>query len=295
MKLLGRFNLIFSGVFLIGIGLAILLASAFLEQDTKEQVLAQAKLMMLTATATRTYTSQQIEPLLDKIQKRDMKFLPQTVPAFGATQAFNYLHASEPEYSYKEATLNPTNLEDRTADWEADIVNLFRNDAGLKEKSGERDTPTGRSMYYARPIQVTEAGCLECHSTPKAAPAAMIRQYGSTNGFGWKLHEVVGAQIVSVPEALPRAIAGRELKSLVVYLVVIALVAMAVLDLVLVATVIRPVAKLSEVAEDLSQGKTSAEIPAKGRDEISVLARAFNRMQVSLAKALKLLERDGSG
>jgi HAMP domain-containing protein len=295
MKLLARFNLIFIAVFSAGIALAIWLASIYLRNDTKSQVLAQAKLMMLTSSAMRSYTSRQIQPLLDKLQRHDAAFLPQTVPAYAATQVFNYLHSSEPAYSYKEATLNPTDLEDRAADWEADVVNAFRNDNSLQELSRERDTPTGPSLFYARAIRVTESACLECHSTPKLAPVSMIRQYGSANGYGWKLNEVVGAQIVSVPESLPVEIANRQLKSLVVYMVALALAALIVLDAVLIVTVIRPVIKLSQAAEDISQGKMSVEdILVKGRDEISGLAASFNRMQRSLAKAMKMLENDDS-
>jgi protein-histidine pros-kinase len=295
MKLLARFNLIFIAVFAIGICLAIWLASAFLRADAKAQVLAQAKLMMLTTSATRWYTSHQIQPLLNKLQKHDAEFLPQTVPAYSATQVFDYLHQNEPAYYYKEATLNPTNPADRAADWEADVVNVFRGNASIKEMSQERDTPTGRSMFFARPLRIVEPACLECHSTPDRAPVSMIRQYGSANGFGWKLNEVIGAQIVSVPESLPIEIAGRELKSLIVYLVAVAVAALIVLDALLIVTVIRPVTKLSQVAEDISQGKMHVEdIPITGKDEISGLAASFNRMQRSLAKAMKMLENDDS-
>jgi hypothetical protein len=31
----------------------------------------------------------------------------------------------------------------------------------------------------------------------------MIRTYGDQAGFGWKLNEIVGAQVVSVPMAVP--------------------------------------------------------------------------------------------
>jgi protein-histidine pros-kinase len=295
MKLLARFNIIFIAIFAAGAGLAIWLASIYLKNDTKAQVLAQAKLMLLTVSASRTYTAEQIQPLLDKIQKHDASFLPQTVPNYAGTQAFNYLHNSEPAYSYKEATLNPTNPADRAADWEADIINAFRNDGSLQEISRERLTPTGRLMFYARPIRVSEPACLECHGTPNRAPQAMIRQYGSANGFNWKLNEVVGAQIVSLPESLPLEIADRQLKSLSIYFLVIAVVVLVVLDAVLVATVIRPVAELSEAAENISKGKIGVEdLPVKGNDEISALAASFNRMQRSLAKALKLLENDRS-
>jgi protein-histidine pros-kinase len=72
-------------------------------------------------------------------------------------------------------------------------------------------------------------------------------------------------------------------------------VALLVLDIVLVITVIRPVSRLSQVADQISQGKLDvADIPVKGRDEISVLASSFNRMQRSLVKALRLIEGEGA-
>ncbi|HSU60797.1 MAG TPA: DUF3365 domain-containing protein [Bryobacteraceae bacterium] len=293
MKLLARFNLIFIVVFGLGTIVAVWVAYGFLRNDAKQQVLGQAKLMMETTLATRAYTTDQIKPLLQKVQVRDSVFLAQTVPAYSATQVFNYIHKKNPDYAYKEATLNPTNPIDRATDWEADIVNHFRDDPTQKEISGERITPVGKSLFLAHPLQVNDASCLECHSTPAVAPKTMVRQYGPDNGFGWKLHEVIGAQIVSVPETLPIQIADRGLKTLIAYLVIIALIALLVLDFVLVATVIRPVAKLSRVADEISQGKVDVEdIPAKGRDEISMLAVSFNRMQRSLARAMRLLETE---
>jgi protein-histidine pros-kinase len=295
LKLLARFNLIFASVFTVGILLATWLASMFLQADAKAQVLAQAKLMMLTTLASRSYTSQQINPLLEKQQKHATDFLAQTVPSYAATQIFGYLHKEEPAYAYKEATLNPTNPVDRASDWEADLINEFRNHDSLKELSRERPTPTGNAMFYARPIRVTEPACLECHSTARHAPAALLRQYGSTNGFGWKLNEVVGAQIVSVPESLPLEIARRQLQLLVTYMIVLAVIVLLILDLLLLATVIRPVRLLCLAADNVSRGNMNVkDIPVTGQDEMSVLAAAFNRMQRSLAKAMKMLGDDGS-
>lgn len=249
--------------------------------------------MMETTLATRTYTSEQIQPLLVKQQRRESKFLPQTVPAFSAIEVFSYLHQRNPDYAYKEATLNPTNLRDRAADWEADVVNTFRNNKDQKDLIGERDTPTGRSLFYAQPLRVINRACLECHSTPATAPVSMVRQYGPDNGFGWQPNEIIGAQIVSVPESVPLQIADTALKTLVLYLVVIALITLLILDAVLVVTVIRPVARLSQMADKISQGKLDVEdLPVKGRDEISLLASSFNRMQRSLSRAMKMLESD---
>ncbi len=97
------------------------------------------------------------------------------------------LRKKYPDYAYKEARLNPTNPRDRAVDWETDIVNTFRNRPDRGEITGTRDTPTGPSLYLARPFQIKDAACLACHTTAEMAPAAMVKIYGTNNGFGWKL------------------------------------------------------------------------------------------------------------
>jgi protein-histidine pros-kinase len=46
----------------------------------------------------------------------------------------------------------------------------------------------------------------------------MVKSYGTSNGFGWKVNEVVGAQIVSVPEKLADASADQALKNILFWL-----------------------------------------------------------------------------
>jgi len=183
MGLLAKFNLILGLVLGAGFVISGAVFHQLLENDAREEVVRQARLMMEAMRSARDYTTHQIKPLLVTQQEHQRSFLAQTVPAFAATENFVYLRTHYPDYAYKEATLNPTNLRDRAVDWEADIINTFRNHpGGTKELVGERDTPTGLSLYLARPIQA-EATCLECHSTPRAAPPSMIRHYGSNNGF----------------------------------------------------------------------------------------------------------------
>jgi HAMP domain-containing protein len=293
VKLLAKFNLIFIVVFGTGLAVAAWLADGFLKQNARDQVIEQARLMMESTLATRNYTSKQIKPLLLPREERERIFLPQTVPAYAATEAFKFIHAQYPDYAYKEATLNPTNPSDRAVEWEADVVNNFRNHRDQKDFVGERPTPTGISLFFARPIEIKDPGCLECHNTAAKAPVAVVRQYGRDNGFGWKMNEIIGAQIVSVPESVAIAMANKALKTLLLYLAGVALITLIVLDLVLVAAVTRPVSKLSKMADEISQGNVHVqELPVKGRDEISVLAGSFNRMQRSLQRAMKLLEGD---
>jgi protein-histidine pros-kinase len=290
MKLLGKFNLAFLAVFGCGLAFAGYLSYRFLQNDARDQVIRQAALMLQTALASRAYTSQQLKPLLEPEQKARNIFISQTVPAYAATESFGYLRKTYPAYTYKEATLNPTNPRDRAVDWEADIINTFRNHQERVEMTGERDTPDGRSLYLARPIRAPQP-CLECHSVPANAPRAMIKLYGTANGFGWKPDEIVGAQIVSVPMSVPFEIADSAFKKLVVYLGGIGIGTLVVLDLALVMIVIRPVRRVSRMADEISKGNLEvAAMPVSGRDEIAALSGSFNRMYLSLKKAIQMLE-----
>jgi len=289
LKLLAKFTLVFLVVFGAGLGLAGWASRQFLQQNAEEQVQQQARLMMENMLSARAYTTKQIKPLLVAVQVRDRSFLPQTVPAYAATESFNYLRAAYPDYTYKEATLNPTNLRDRAVDWETDIITVFRNDAKRKEVIGQRDTPTGPSLFLARPIVAT-APCLECHDQPNAAPPAMTRVYGRSNGFGWKNGETIGAQIVSVPMAVPIRLAEAGFRNLMVSLGFIFLATLVLLDMLLYITVVRPVVQLSKMADQISMGNFDApELPASGSDEIATLAGSFNRMRRSLEKAINML------
>ncbi len=290
MKLTLKFNLIFLAIFGLGLVSTGLIAKRFLEKNAFNQVVEQARLMMETSSSTRIYTSQHIRPILEKVVRRNDAFYPESVPAFSAVTIFSYLHKNYPDYSYREPTLNPTNPADRAVDWETDVVNIFRNDPTKTEFIGERDTPTGKSLYLAKPIKSVQS-CMPCHSVPEAAPASMVKIYGRNNGFGWKVGETVAAQIVSVPESIPTHLAQGALWNLMLWLTGVSIVSLILLNLTLVLAVIRPVSRLSAAADEISKGNLDVpELPVKGKDEVSILADSFNRMHRSLLKAIKMLE-----
>lgn len=144
-------------------------------------------------------------------------------------------------------------------------------------------------MYLARPI-AADPPCLECHSTPRVAPAALIRRYGPNNGFGWNAHEIIGAQIVSVPMTVPFQMAQDGFRTFAVYLAAVFLASLILLDVALVFSVVRPLRRLSTMADQISTGQMDLpELPVRGSDEIAVLAGSFNRMRRSLERALKML------
>ena len=243
--------------------------------------------MLDSAIAQRTYTANEIEPLLH--ERLATEFLPQSVPFYAATQNFLKLREKYPQYAYKEATLNPTNPRDRAADWEADIIQRFRNDPGVHELSGVRDTPMGPSLYMARPI-TADAECLQCHSRPALAPATMLARYGSDNGFGWQANEIVGAQVVSVPFGRANNNIEKSLSSFMLVILAALLALWLMVNIVLYVQVQRPLRRIATLADGLSLGQVGdQEFPRKGAREVVALGGAFERMRKSLDKAMKLL------
>ncbi len=289
MKLIWKFNLVLLGIFALGFLIAGYVSYNALQANAREEILQNARLMMEAALSSRNYTTTQVKPLLETQMK--YTFLPQSVPAYAATEQFNELRKKHPDYSYKEATLNPSNPRNRATDWEADVVNNFRQASTTGEMVGERDTPMGRSLYLARPIQVKSKACLDCHSTVEAAPKTMLDLYGNANGFGWHMDEVIGAQIVSVPMSVPIARANQTFKAFMGSLAVVFVAIFVLLNVMLYTMVIRRVTRLAGIADQVSLGNMDAgEFHTRSKDEIGVLTDAMGRMKASLVQAMKMLE-----
>src|SRR5258708_20764 len=286
-----KFNIVLTLVLAAGIAVSGWVSYELLQKNGKQEVVRSAGLMMEAALATRGYTVSQVKPLMES--QRAETFLPQSVSAYAATEMFNTLRKKYPDFSYKEATLNPTNPRDHAVEWETDVVNYFRNaSASMNELSGERETPAGRVVYLARPIQIKDPACLACHSVPSAAPASMIKLYGENNGFGWKHMEIVGAQIVSVPMSLPIKNANEAFMVFMGSLAAIFVATFIVLNVMLSVMIIRPISRMSQAADKVSQGDFNVpEFAKTGKDEIPGLGTSFHPIRRSLQKALKLIEK----
>jgi protein-histidine pros-kinase len=246
--------------------------------------------MISSARSTRDYTDQELDPLLQTAPENAKRFLPQTIPFYAATVIFNHLRKDYPDYTYKEAALNPTNPRDRADQWQADIIDYFRNHPEEKQLVGERQTAVGTSISLSQPI-TADVSCLTCHGSPATASRTQILAYGSANGFGWKLNEVIGAQIVSVPTAVADKLASHLYRTLLMYISATFLVTLVVIDLALYYVVIVPVRRLAATADLISNGDLNQpELTYKGKDEIAEVTASFNRMYVSLKKAIQMLD-----
>ncbi|PSC05530.1 signal protein [Alsobacter soli] len=285
-----RFNLILATCYLLCLGLSVVLFYQISRREAMEQLQSQIDLLRAQALSVRRYTSEEIQPLL--ADQSSLQFLPQTIPSFSAQTAFRNFRDFYPQFFYKEAALNPTNPADLAKDWERDIINRLRADPQLDKDVSIRTTDTGAHYTVTYPLVIKSASCLECHSTPEKAPPSMVALYGPKNGFGWKLNETIGAQIISVPMSVAESRIWRNLALFVGASAIVFLFLMALLNVMLNRYVISPVMRMAKTAEAVSMGDASVpEFEYAGSDEIASLSRSFNRMRRSLDSAMSMLDK----
>ncbi|WP_017718750.1 c-type heme family protein [Kamptonema formosum] len=297
LSLSKKFTLLLSLVFLGGVAVSGVALANILNERAASEITSKALILMETINGVRDYTNLQVKPELTSRFKSE-EFVPQIVPFYSAREVFENFRQS-PEYRdffYKAAMENPSNLRDRADNFETGILERFRQHPQLKERSGFRSLPSGELFYVARPIVISDASCLECHSTPDRAPKGQIERYGSVHGFGWKLNQIAGAQIISVPASKVFESARQSFFLLMAIVAAVFAAAIFMVNYWMKRYVVRPLDRMAKVAEDVSVGNMDAEFEGiSSHDEVGNLAAAFSRMKTSLAIAMKRLAQYRSG
>jgi hypothetical protein len=274
--------------FIGGIALSWLALSRTLEQISRDQVNAKSEILIGTMNAVRHYTSSQVNPLLAEDLETEDIFISQSVPAYSAREVFEAFRANEEyrSFFYKEATLNPTNGRDLADDFETELVNRFRGESGLEELSGFRTLDGEEVFYTARPLAVGSEACLRCHGDPAEAPTSLTNTFGSDNGFGWDLGEIVAAQVIYVPGERVSDATWLSLSIvMVIFIVVFALVILAI-NLLLGRNVVEPIRHLAGLAVLVRDDKLTSDAEeiewldpiAERGDELGQLSRLFQKM-----------------
>ncbi len=278
------FLLRFVGVQLVALILAVVFVISGYSVVARQYVRSQAIQFMDVMLSVREYTSRKVNPILAPINAvSDESFLPAAVPSYSATKVFEYLrlnHAYE-DFQYREASLNPTSPADLANQQEARLIRRFISDPSLNELSGALDTNSDHRQYFvAKPIRLTKESCLVCHSTPERAPRSQIRVYGSTGGFGWKLGDVVGAQIVTLPEDAGLPSPSRFALLLVAAIGGLTAVVIVVVNRVFSRVILRPLFKIVRLLHGEQGGKDLENRP----DEFGEIARKIKDLRRSLSE-----------
>ena len=141
-----------------------------------------------------------------------------------------------------------------------------------------------------KPI-VAKERCMRCHSAPEKAPSELIERYGTKNGFGRKVGEVIGTLTVSVPASVVMDTASKNTFIFIVIVILFFVILTLIINFLFGRVILQPINKLSEVANKISVGELNAEIDVSGEDEIGNLAKSFERMRTSIKIAFDRIKR----
>ncbi len=291
MKLGAKFTLVLLLVFIGGIGISGYALSEVLIHKSEEYIADKGLVLMQTMNSVREYTNTHVSPLLAPDTKNQEKFRPETIPSFSVREVFeNFRKTIEyKNFLYKDAALNPTNMRDKADQFESKIIEQFRKNLGVQQISGYRSFMRQQSMYSARPITITKQSCLACHSTVDIAPKNMLNTYGSKHGFGWKLNQIIGTQIIYVPATDVFESARRSFSLVMGIFVGIFAVVIILINFLLKRTVIQRIEPMAKLAQKLSSDEISSDEDkefesvglakiAMRSDELGQLGRIFQRM-----------------
>lgn len=291
LKIGAKFNLLLILVFIVSIVGSGVALSSVLQKRAQNEVASQAQILIEMVNAVRNYTQNRIVPLLEARLKTSPTFIPEVIPTFSSKEVFENFR-KKPEYKnffHKDATLNPTNLAAQADKFETQLVERFRNDSKIKEITGFSNLPEGEVFYIARPLKITQDKWLRCHSTPDRAFKSQLANYGSENGFGWQLNQIVSAQIISVPSEDIFANAKQTWTLVMGLLIAIFAFVVFLINFLIKKYVIQRIRKIEKIAQKVSVGDMSADFEESSKDEIGGLAEAFNRMKASLKMAMEML------
>jgi protein-histidine pros-kinase len=253
----------------------------------------EARIMLASARAVGEYTEAHILPKLTEMSPNS--FEPEQVPYYASRTVFHTVTGKAALYTFRFPTFNPTNPVDRPVPFELELINRFRDEANLTELTGIQNLARGKVFYLAQPIRVEDPGCLTCHSSPDRAPRAMLAKFGAVDGFGWKLHDTVGMEILTVP--LTEQLRGTLQLVLFVAgsLLLIFIAAYVALSMAFERALVHPLSSLASAADMVSRtGEPPLTAPSSAVREIRVLAEALERLRLSLTKALNALAKAGS-
>jgi signal transduction histidine kinase/CheY-like chemotaxis protein len=209
---------------------------------------------------------------------------------FVARGTFEIFRERMPQYSFREASLNPLNLENQADAQEAQLIQRFQENPEIQEQKGYWQKDGHEVFYVARPIVVRHV-CLRCHASPATAPREVVDSYGDQHGYGWKEGDRSSAILVTVPSEDIRAQQASMMWKVLGIFSVAALVLVTLFYFLFERLVQRRIRSAARVMEQVVGDPTvPARIPDRARDEIGAMAASFNCMADSLRESHQSLE-----
>jgi len=257
-----------------------------LRQNIDEETFEKAQLFLTSMESVRKQVGKVSRPAVQQIAG-GVFVVEAMSTSYAARGVAERVKESFPNYTFRHVSRSPRQPLNKADYFEADIIAQLAANRELKQLQGYVKRDGAEYFYVAKPVQ-SDQSCQGCHGAPEAAPKEVLATYGSTAAFGWKANEseVVAALMVYVPIAVAERNAIKALAVFTGFYAGIFLLSLLVIDRLIVNSIIKPITHFVEVADAVSRGKLDLVFISDTNDEIKVLAGAFERMKVSVVKAM---------
>jgi len=248
----------------------------------------KSDLVMNYAMASREFTRVSQSPLVRQLVEPD-RFYPEIMSGFATARGiYEEFEKIYPGYIFRQATIDPLHPSNKADAQELEIIQRFDANRNLENQKGILVRDGVEMFYTATPFTVMNKNCLVCHGDPADAPKDQIEIYGDTNGYWWKMDEMVAAFIVYVPVANAMTSARTMSLTLALYGAGGIIVMLVVIGWFLNRDVVAPIVRLAERTEDFSLGENLDEpIDKSATGEVGTLAQSIERLRISLNKLMQ--------
>lgn len=276
-------------VYVLSLALAIAGGGYFLQRDVVREAQEKTDLFATVMSNSARYLHNVIRPKAEELVNEDAYFPESAVGVLMLTEVARYIQEQYPEYIFRFASPNPLNPDSLSDALEDEVIKAFE-EGEYEEWKGFTTRDGVRFYAVAKPLTAA-SDCISCHDTPEVAHPSQVEAYGSRSGYGYLEGDVVGARFIYVPIDVIQQEAIRRIAYFSAAFSVFFLLVLFAVDRFIVSSVVRPIEHIVEVAENISRGRLDCKFEVKTNDEIKLLADAFDRMKVSLAKAMDILRQ----
>ncbi len=274
-------------VYIVSIAVAVTGGGYALLKDVEREAQEKTDLFAAVMSSSARYLHNVIRPKADALVPKDAYFPESGVGVLMLTETARYIQDIYPEYIFRYASPNPLNDENLSNQFEDEIIARME-DGEVQEWKGftERE---GVSYYSVAKPLIAGSDCISCHDVPEVAHPEQVEKYGTRAGYGYLEGDVVGARFIYVPVEAVKAQAYQRIMYASVGFSVFFLIVLFAVDRFILTSIVRPIEHIVTVAEKISRGNLDAEFEVNTKDEIRSLADAFERMKVSMSKAMDIL------
>ncbi len=253
----------------------------------------QANLAMQFDLAIREYTGEKIRPVMERFLDKD-GFMPETMStSYISRSIFEKVRKQFPEYIIRFASDNPRNPINAATPDELRLIHFFRENRHVSQRS-EIVTLNGRKYWAHFVPKWIKEDCMRCHGDPKDAPAELIKRYGSTASFHRAVGDVAGLDTIAIPlDTINAELSSDFKRQSIISITGIVLLCVSILLIfrfVVTKRLTAMAAHFQKIAEH-PESHWMTPLAVRGRDEISVLGHAFNRLAAQLRAAHESLEQ----